>query len=263
MTSNLRIQSFTVVFGITLFFGAGSAQAQRAAMAIAPHVTAVHLRSTAARTATAARPLNRNAAAVSTRARSRTSANVLFGSGSFAPFNPIGSMGFGPSSSFFGSGLNNQDWAIKAAIDPATQWRLFETQKFLGSAAFSASGFYLVDGGYYEAPSDTGETDQTQEQPEAQQANVDQGQRPGRSAEASAPSEQQAASESLPEDVGQFVIVLRNGTEIQAVAFSRSGDRIIYITTDGLRRSLALADVDTQSTVRINDERGTPIQLPL
>jgi len=172
-------------------------------------------------------------------------------------------MGFGPSLGFFSSGLENRNWAIEAAIDPATQWRLFEAQKYLGSTAFSGPGFYLVDGGYYEAPSDTGETDQNEQQPQAQQPAVDQEQRPERSAEASAPGGQQSASQSLPEDVGQFVLVLRNGTQIQAVAFSRSGDRIVYITTDGLRRSLALADVDTQSTDRINEERGTPVQLPL
>jgi hypothetical protein len=172
-------------------------------------------------------------------------------------------MGFGPSFSFFGSGPDSRNWAIEAAIDPATQWRLFEAQKYLGSAALSGPGFYLVDGGYYEAPSETGETDQNEQQPQAREAAGDQEQRIGRSGEASAASGQQVASESLPEDVGQFVLVLRNGTQIQAVAFSRSGDRIVYITTDGLRRSLALADVDTQSTVRINDERGTPVQLPL
>jgi len=263
MTNNIRIPWFTVVFGITLFLGAGSTRAQRAAMAVAPHVNAVHLRSTPARTVTPARPVHKNTATVPTRARSRTSANAFFGSGSFAPFNPIGSMGFGPSFGFFGSGLNNQNWSIEAAIDPATQWRLFEAEKFLGSAALSGPGFYLADGGYYEAPSDAGETDQNEQQPETQQATGNQEQGPGRSAEASAPSGQQAASESLPEYVGQFVLVLRNGTQIQAVAFSRSGDRIVYITTDGLRRSLALADVDTQSTVRINEERGTPVQLPL
>jgi len=80
---------------------------------------------------------------------------------------------------------------------------------------------------------------------------------------ASASPDAQEASTPPPEDVGQFVLVLRNGMQIQAVAFTRKGDRIVYITADGFRRTLALADVDTQSTVRINEERGTPLQLPL
>ncbi len=172
-------------------------------------------------------------------------------------------MGIGPGFGVFGSGLSNLNWPIEAAIDPATQWRLFESQKFLGNAVFPGTGFYLVDGGYYEAPSDTAETDQTAQQPEAQQGGVEQVQRSAPSAEASASSGQEVTSASLPEDVGEFVLVLRNGTQIQAVAFSRSGDRIVYITADGLRRTLALADVDTQSTVRINQERGTQVQLPL
>ena len=56
---------------------------------------------------------------------------------------------------------------------------------------------------------------------------------------------------------------LRNGTQLQTVAFTRAKDRIVYVTTDGLRRTLALADLDTDATIRVNEERGTPLQIQL
>jgi hypothetical protein len=40
-------------------------------------------------------------------------------------------------------------------------------------------------------------------------------------------------------------------------------DQIVYITADGSRRTIAAADLDSDATVRINEERGTPLQLPL
>ena len=69
-------------------------------------------------------------------------------------------------------------------------------------------------------------------------------------------------SAPLP-DVGQFTLVLRNGSQIQAVAFTRSNDRIIYITAEGNRRAIPISDLDSDATVRINEERGTPLSFPL
>jgi len=69
-------------------------------------------------------------------------------------------------------------------------------------------------------------------------------------------------SASLP-DVGEFTLVLRNGSRIQAVAFTRRDDKIIYITPSGGRRILAVSDLDTDSTERTNQENGTPLQLSL
>jgi hypothetical protein len=39
--------------------------------------------------------------------------------------------------------------------------------------------------------------------------------------------------------------------------------RIIYISNEGGRRTIALSDLDKSATVRVNEERGTPLQLPL
>lgn len=68
--------------------------------------------------------------------------------------------------------------------------------------------------------------------------------------------------EPLP-DAGEFILVLRDGTRLSAVAFTRQKDQIVYITHDGSRRSLPVSDLDPDSTRRQNEERGTILQLSL
>jgi hypothetical protein len=63
-------------------------------------------------------------------------------------------------------------------------------------------------------------------------------------------------------DVGSFTLVTRNGNLLDAVAFTRSSDRLVYITPDGGRRTLAFRDLDVDETRRLNTERGTPITIP-
>jgi hypothetical protein len=63
-------------------------------------------------------------------------------------------------------------------------------------------------------------------------------------------------------DVGSFTLVTRQGNMLDAVAFTRSSDRLVYITPDGGRRTLAFRDLDVNETQRLNAERGTPITIP-
>jgi hypothetical protein len=63
-------------------------------------------------------------------------------------------------------------------------------------------------------------------------------------------------------DVGSFTLVTRQGNLLDAVAFTRSSDRLVYITPDGGRRTLAFRDLDVNETQRLNTERGTPITIP-
>lgn len=58
-----------------------------------------------------------------------------------------------------------------------------------------------------------------------------------------------------------LVFIRRDGTLIFAVAFTARADRIIYITRDGHRRALALADLDLAATRDINEARGSLLQL--
>lgn len=84
-------------------------------------------------------------------------------------------------------------------------------------------------------------------------------------AAAPAPPERPAASaEARPvRDVGEFVLVRRDGKILFAVAFAAAGGQLTYVTPEGIRRSVALADLDVESTERMNEERGTTIRLPV
>ncbi|NDQ56938.1 MAG: hypothetical protein GZ088_07685 [Acidipila sp.] len=63
-------------------------------------------------------------------------------------------------------------------------------------------------------------------------------------------------------DAVDFVLVRRDGGLLFAVAFTQGGGRITYITRDGVRRGLVIADLDIAATVSMNEERGTPLQFP-
>ena len=176
----------------------------------------------------------------------------------------------------------HRDDDIKALIDPATQVRLAQQNRRPRKSPQTGGGFiFLTGGGAYALPGDAnsdGNADQDAEAAADQPGQQDppgqrlqnEPQRPvsivQQASEPSAESNEAAAAEeeaeSLP-DEGEFTLVLRNGREIEAVAFTRFADKIIYITTTGGRRTLALSEIDSDATVRMNQERGTPLQLPL
>jgi hypothetical protein len=160
----------------------------------------------------------------------------------------------------------NQDLAIKAVIDPATEWKLAIAERLMRNRSrFGGSGFYLLDGGgAYAVPDDSASVDSTPPQQTDQPA-----QQPQAIVVQAAPPSQQTAEQPAPDDsaplpdVGQFTLVLQNGAQLQAVAFTRMNDRIVYITADGSRRTIAIADLNPDATVQVNEERGTPLQFPL
>jgi len=158
----------------------------------------------------------------------------------------------------------DSDLAIKALIDPVTQWRLATAERFLHGTrgtGFGSSGFYLLDaGGEYTVPEEPAASDQPAPQPQIfvlQQAPAAQ------QTEAQAATEPEMEAVPPLPDVGQFTLVLHNGTQIQAVAFTLLNNKIVYITAEGSRRTIALADLDSAATVRVNEEQGIPLQLPM
>jgi hypothetical protein len=157
----------------------------------------------------------------------------------------------------------DSDLAVKAFIDPVTQLRLAAARRFLRGRGFGGGGYYLLDGGGYYYSDDSDQAQEPAQQPVPQQQPqvivLEQGPVGTQPAAEAAP---QTPAPPLP-DVGQFVLVLRNGTRIEAVAFTQSNGNIVYITADGNRRTIAMADLDSGTTVRVNEERGTPLQLSL
>jgi septum formation inhibitor MinC len=166
---------------------------------------------------------------------------------------------------------------IKALIDPAKQARLAERHRRRKPKTFN--GFIFLDGGgAYVLPVDAGAgLNGDADEQVAQDQGQDQGQvqsAPQERAQAQQELQQQEQldagnarlaeeqSASLP-DEGEFTLILRSGQEIEAVAFTRVDDRIVYVTVGGGRRTVAVRDVDVDATVRLNQERGTPLQISL
>jgi len=167
--------------------------------------------------------------------------------------NPVPGLGF----DFSNLAVINRDLAVRAIIDPITQQELALTERLLQETPAAPMSFPFF-----------GSESQPvvmMEQPPPQVIFVQQPQPvPQQATETSSPvaSSSPAAEQPLLPDIGEFILVLRNGTQIKAVAFTEQKDRIVYITKDGLRQSFAASDLDTVATQRLNEQRGTPLQLP-
>jgi hypothetical protein len=205
-------------------------------------------------------------------------ADGIGGFGAFAGFG--GSEGLQsllnltPSNGFDYQFVNsiNSDLAMKALVDPVTQLEIAQAVRInraLGGGV--SAGAYILGGGGYYVPSES-DVDQGQAPaPEDAQASQEpaQQQQPQIIVLQQAPQanmqqarEDENAEPQIP-DEGQFTLVLNDGKQIQAVAFTHSNDKIIYITPEGGRASIASSDLDADATVRVNQQRGTPLQLPL
>jgi len=149
--------------------------------------------------------------------------------------------------------------------------------------------YILGAGGYYYAAPPDASPDQAQESAEVEGQQADD-QQPGaaddrngdRSAErngeradnrddgpseaiAAAPAgEKQEAEQQEPlPDVGTLTLVLRDGSRLDVVAFTMTQGQVVYITPEGRRLTISAEIFDADATQRVNQERGTPMQLPL
>ena len=151
----------------------------------------------------------------------------------------------------------DRELGIRALIDPVTQLRLAQAEQLLRLTPATGALFPFFGG---ESP-----VVFVQSPPPVvilQQAAPAAAEIPAPIEEAQPTQDATPATAPLP-DLEQFILVRRDGTQIDAIGFTRQGDRIIYITTDGRRHTLALSDLDQDETVRLNEERGTSLQLPL
>jgi hypothetical protein len=166
-----------------------------------------------------------------------------------------------PSYGFNYQHLNavDTDLAVKATIDPATEIALSQARRF--NCGNAGTGGYILWGGGYGAPEEIEE--EPQESGPAAPPQIIVVQVPAAAESASKPAEVQAEEPPPLPDEGQFVLVKRDGTQLQATAFTRSDNTIVYITSDGLRRTVLISDLDTDATVRVNGERGMQVQLSL
>lgn len=76
---------------------------------------------------------------------------------------------------------------------------------------------------------------------------------------AAAPSAPQA-SEPI-RDVGEFILVRQDGRILFASMFSVVGEQVRYVTPEGMRRTVPVADLDADATEQMNEARGTTVQI--
>lgn len=62
-------------------------------------------------------------------------------------------------------------------------------------------------------------------------------------------------------DIGEFVLVRRDGRILFASAFSVTGTQLTYVTLEGIRRTVPLSDLDADATQQMNEARGTTVQI--
>jgi hypothetical protein len=148
---------------------------------------------------------------------------------------------------------------VLAQIDPKTQAELALAER-LGRFARPVGGFFPVFDSGYEYPPVT--TDQPQQAPPPQVIIVQQ------PAAASAPVAYEApaiapmeSSAAGSQDVGTFVLVKKDGAQVEAGAYFREGDQIVYITPKGAKRTMLYSELDRDATREINEERGTSLEL--
>ena len=80
---------------------------------------------------------------------------------------------------------------------------------------------------------------------------------------AAAPQQQEPEQQEPLPDVGTLTLVLRDGARLDVVAFTMTQGQVIYITPEGRRLSISAEILDADATQRVNQEHGTPMQLPL
>jgi hypothetical protein len=125
-------------------------------------------------------------------------------------------------------------------------------------------GYPYYYGDYYGDSTDYGQPQQQQPQVLADQqptpTAADQ-QYVGSGNDSSAPAAISPVPAAPVRDVGDFILVRRDGRVFFASAFSIVGDQLRYVTPEGIRHSVPMVEMDPDATQQMNEARGTTVQL--
>ena len=205
------------------------------------------------------------------RASSSSGATSTFFTGGFGlstvPFVGTPSPGF----SFTHQAALNQNLAVKALIDPATQAQLALERQIRRSTPivpiapfFPTTTVIVVQQPPVVIINDPGS------EPEAEDGlTLVAGRAAPRRARmqepepVETPRELVRPAEPAPPvpDLDEMVLVRRDGKLIFVVAFSAQGERVVYVTKEGHRRSMLLAELDSEATRAFNEERGVNVRV--
>ena len=123
--------------------------------------------------------------------------------------------------------------------------------------------FPFFDGGFY-VPSAPAVAEQGAAEPQqTEDTEGDVAERPRRArVYTSAQRQENEPASAGPDESQEFVFVRRDGTVFFAVAYSWESGTLRYITTEGLRRSVARDSLDLAATQQFNEQRGMNFRLP-
>jgi hypothetical protein len=62
-------------------------------------------------------------------------------------------------------------------------------------------------------------------------------------------------------EFNEILLIRRDGSALRVIAFSANTTRVTYITRDGARRTVALAEIDLDATALANEDRGVPLKI--
>ena len=161
--------------------------------------------------------------------------------------NPAPGLGF----DFTHLAAINSDLGIRAIIDPITQQELALTEQL---PQVQPTGYFPAYSGAPVVVAPAQPQILVVQQPVAQRALQEQA-APAAPAEAAAPP-----APPLP-PLGQILLVRRDGKVIRTVAFTEQGSHVVYIATDGRRRTVAVDQLDLKATEERNAEHGTFLHL--
>jgi hypothetical protein len=125
--------------------------------------------------------------------------------------------------------------------------------------------FPFIDGGFF-LPSSPVVVEEAAapEAPQEENAETEVAERPRRARvmqAAPAPPQVEEAS-AVPRQTEEFVFVRRDGTVFFAVAYAWENGVLRYVTSEGLRRSVARETLDLNATQQFNEQRGLNFRLP-
>ncbi len=77
-----------------------------------------------------------------------------------------------------------------------------------------------------------------------------------------APAPSAAPADASVPDAGQLILVRKDGQIVTPNAFAITGDQLVYITRQGAKLSFPVADLDKDTTRKMNAANGTNIAIP-
>lgn len=158
------------------------------------------------------------------------------------------------------------DFAHLAAVSGSLR---FNTPSFRGGRHFRDPGFItpVFFGGYPYYALDEADYAPPQQQPQViviQQpvpTTLMQQPAPSGSGDSNGNAAAAPASPVAPvRDVGEFVLVQRDGKILFASMYTVIGSDLRYVTPEGIRRTLPMAELDADATRAMNEARGTTVQ---